>query len=66
MGNYTLMAGLIVIFFFFLFNSRMELEGSCKGGGEWIVCILIDFSVLEIDAFRVEFSIIEIGSVRKK
>lgn len=59
MGNYTLIN--CYFFFFCLIRGWKDLAR-----GEWIVCILIGFSVLEIDAFRVEFSIIGIGSERKK
>lgn len=54
------MAELITIF---LFNSRVERSLKIL---QEIVCILIDFSVLKVDAFWVEFSIIGIGSERKK
>lgn len=59
MKNYISMAELIIIF---LFNSRVERSLKIL---QEIVCILIGFSVLKVD-FRVEFSIIGIGSERKK
>lgn len=60
MKNYISMAELIIIF---LFNSRVERSLKIL---QEIVCILIGFSVLKVDAFRAEFSIIGIGSERKK